>query len=235
METKGKHRGYGPIPKQRTRRLLEALLDYANHESDNCDRLEIEIRPEPDAKTLVVKTKVRILEELTAKSRLNGKLKKEHIKDALHYLKEFLEILEDCRTKTQGSEDWHFKLKLWYKRHDKQANLRRFDEEWESRRSEKSRQVTGEEALQTVPEIPSEERVSNFPSNSAIGLEVPEGPVPLNSTFYVERPPTESRCYETITQAGALIRIKAPRQMGKTLCSTEHSIAPACKVIKPFV
>lgn len=216
METKGKHRGYGPIPKQRTRRLLEALLDYANHELDNCDRLEIEIRPEPDAKTLVVKTKVRILEELTAKSRLNGKLKKEHIKDALYYLKEFLEILEDCRTKTQGSEDWHFKLKLWYKQHDKPANLRRFDEEWESRRSQKSRQVTGEEPLETVPELPSEERVSNFRSKSAIALEVPEGPVPLNSTFYVERPPTESRCYDTITQAGALIRIKAPRQMGKT-------------------
>ena len=45
---------------------------------------------------------------------------------------------------------------------------------------------------------------------------MPNGPVPLNSIFYVERPPTESRCYETMTQPGALIRIKAPKQMGKT-------------------
>ncbi|PLZ90049.1 hypothetical protein CI594_19115, partial [Fischerella thermalis CCMEE 5196] len=34
--------------------------------------------------------------------------------------------------------------------------------------------------------------------------------------FYVERPPVESRCYEEITRPGALIRIKAPSQMGKT-------------------
>ena len=42
-------------------------------------------------------------------------------------------------------------------------------------------------------------------------------PLPLSpSSFYVERPPVESRCYEEITRPGALIRIKAPSQMGKT-------------------
>ena len=46
--------------------------------------------------------------------------------------------------------------------------------------------------------------------------ELPEGQVDLASTFYVERPPIESRCYEEILKPGALIRIKAPRQMGKT-------------------
>lgn len=39
----------------------------------------------------------------------------------------------------------------------------------------------------------------------------------LDSRFYVERPPIEERCYEAIKQPGALIRIKAPQQMGKTL------------------
>ncbi|MFB2971889.1 AAA-like domain-containing protein [Aerosakkonema sp. BLCC-F183] len=48
------------------------------------------------------------------------------------------------------------------------------------------------------------------------GPEVPEGQVDLASFFYIERPPIESRCYEMILQPGALIRIKAPRQMGKT-------------------
>jgi transcriptional regulator with XRE-family HTH domain len=43
-----------------------------------------------------------------------------------------------------------------------------------------------------------------------------KGQVPLNSPFYVERPPIEWLCYETILQPGALIRIKAPKQMGKT-------------------
>ena len=37
------------------------------------------------------------------------------------------------------------------------------------------------------------------------------------SDFYVERPPLESQCYETISsQSGALIRVKAPHRMGKT-------------------
>lgn len=44
----------------------------------------------------------------------------------------------------------------------------------------------------------------------------PGGQVDLDSNYYVERPPTETNCYETILQPGALIRIKAPRQMGKT-------------------
>jgi hypothetical protein len=46
--------------------------------------------------------------------------------------------------------------------------------------------------------------------------EIPGGTVDLSSPFYIERLPIEERCYETITQPGALIRIKAPRQMGKT-------------------
>ena len=46
--------------------------------------------------------------------------------------------------------------------------------------------------------------------------ELPEGQVDVASVFYIERPPIESRCYETIIQPGALVRIKAPRQMGKT-------------------
>ena len=46
--------------------------------------------------------------------------------------------------------------------------------------------------------------------------ELPGGQVDVNSQFYVERPPIEERCYQTILQPSALIRIKAPRQMGKT-------------------
>lgn len=46
--------------------------------------------------------------------------------------------------------------------------------------------------------------------------EFPEGQVPLNSDFYVERLPIESECHKAILQSGALIRIKAPRRMGKS-------------------
>ena len=52
--------------------------------------------------------------------------------------------------------------------------------------------------------------------NLPLDLEESDGPVPLSSPFYVERPPSEERCYQAITKPGALIRIKAPRQMGKS-------------------
>ncbi|MEM7593408.1 MAG: AAA-like domain-containing protein [Cyanobacteria bacterium P01_A01_bin.83] len=47
-------------------------------------------------------------------------------------------------------------------------------------------------------------------------LELPNTPVPLDSVLYVFRPPTESQAFEEIVKPGALIRIKAPRHMGKT-------------------
>ncbi|MGK7891457.1 MAG: AAA-like domain-containing protein [Leptolyngbyaceae cyanobacterium] len=46
--------------------------------------------------------------------------------------------------------------------------------------------------------------------------EVPKGLVQLESIYYVERPPCEIQCYDAIQRPGALVRIKAPRQMGKT-------------------
>jgi transcriptional regulator with XRE-family HTH domain len=47
-------------------------------------------------------------------------------------------------------------------------------------------------------------------------LDLPKGQVPLESSFYVDRQPFETRCQELIQEPGALIRIKAPKEMGKT-------------------
>lgn len=47
-------------------------------------------------------------------------------------------------------------------------------------------------------------------------LEVPEGVVPLNSDFYIERSRMEADCYQQILRPGSMIRIKAPKSMGKT-------------------
>jgi len=49
-----------------------------------------------------------------------------------------------------------------------------------------------------------------------ISPENPAGNVPLDSPFYIPRPPIEQTCYEEIDTANALLRIKAARQMGKT-------------------
>ena len=63
----------------------------------------------------------------------------------------------------------------------------------------------------------------------SVHLEIPEGQVPLDSPFYVERPPIEADCYQTIVQPGALIRVKAARQMGKSSLMTRilHHAAQA--------
>jgi hypothetical protein len=48
-------------------------------------------------------------------------------------------------------------------------------------------------------------------------LESPDdGPVPLNSPFYLERFSLESDCYKQIEKSGALLRIKSSQKMGKT-------------------
>lgn len=73
---------------------------------------------------------------------------------------------------------------------------------------------------------------------SSHSLEFPSGQVPLDSLFYIKRSPIEERCYEQIHKPGALIRIKAPRQMGKTsllsrIIDKSHSQGD-CAVILDF-
>ncbi|MFQ4139011.1 AAA-like domain-containing protein [Nodosilinea sp. PGN35] len=46
--------------------------------------------------------------------------------------------------------------------------------------------------------------------------ELPSGPVPLRSPFYVERPPLEALAQAELLKPGSLIRLEAPGQMGKT-------------------
>ncbi len=50
---------------------------------------------------------------------------------------------------------------------------------------------------------------------TALPQESPEGPVPLQSPFYVPSP-LEPRCFAELESPGALIRIKSPSRMGKT-------------------
>lgn len=44
----------------------------------------------------------------------------------------------------------------------------------------------------------------------------PNGAVPLDSPFYIERTVVETQIFQEIKKPGALVRIKAPREMGKT-------------------
>ncbi len=44
----------------------------------------------------------------------------------------------------------------------------------------------------------------------------PSGSVPIDSPYYIERTPLEALAYKEIGKPGALVRIKAPQEMGKT-------------------
>ncbi|NER32900.1 MAG: protein kinase [Oscillatoria sp. SIO1A7] len=57
---------------------------------------------------------------------------------------------------------------------------------------------------------------ASIASTGSGSWEEPEGQVSLDSPFYVERPPIELDCYEAIEKPAGLIRVKAPRQMGKS-------------------
>ena len=78
---------------------------------------------------------------------------------------------------------------------------------------EESVEEPGEESL----EEPVEEKTGQATGKI---LETPEGQVPLSSPFYMERLPIETDCYGAIVRPGALIRIKAARQMGKSSLMT---------------
>lgn len=65
--------------------------------------------------------------------------------------------------------------------------------------------------------------------------ELPEGQVPLNSRFYIERPPAESEGFKTVLQSGALIRIKGARRMGKSSLMSrilDHAARRHCQTVQ---
>ena len=65
---------------------------------------------------------------------------------------------------------------------------------------------------------PSRQHLAKYPPN--VNQDrlfcYPSGPVPIDSPFYLERSSLGQQVYQEIKKPGALIRIKAPREMGKT-------------------
>lgn len=76
---------------------------------------------------LVIKTKLSFLADLIA-SESASTVSKSHIREVLLVLQRKLDILEDNRIKTQGSDIWDFTLKLWDTSVEK--NLSKFDKAW---------------------------------------------------------------------------------------------------------
>ncbi len=70
--------------------------------------------------------------------------------------------------------------------------------------------------LPLIDEATPTYHLSTTPPLPVAEPELPKGQVRLASAFYIKRVPGEEQCYQEIVKPGALIRLKAPRQMGKT-------------------
>ena len=121
--------------KVRVVNLLKILLMYANHEPDDwhgiADRLIVKWLSEEGRSRLLVQTTLNTLVELASPSMESGGTK-EQMRHDLRLLKEFLKILDDHRLKTQGAENWHFTLNLWFK--STHRNLEEVEREWTHRK-----------------------------------------------------------------------------------------------------
>ncbi len=126
---------YDQLAKTQTKSLLAVILAYANNELESEEHLEIKVNWQTE-NWLIVQTNVRCLQALTT-SVPGCQLTEEQVKEALESLEDFLGILEDHRINKRGSEHWHFTLKLWHDRKNKELNLQQFDQEWQRRQPEK--------------------------------------------------------------------------------------------------
>ncbi|NET53545.1 MAG: hypothetical protein F6K09_34325, partial [Merismopedia sp. SIO2A8] len=131
---------YGSQVKNRAMRLFEALVAFAQ-DIVNEDNSDIEFSWQGKNSThpeLVIKTQTRFLIELTKKDQYEGTLSKAQVVEALQRMADFLGILDDHRLKKKGSEERHFTLKLYSQ--DLATNLEKFNQEWEDKRSGKSKE-----------------------------------------------------------------------------------------------
>lgn len=76
------------------------------------------------------------------------------------------------------------------------------------------RLVTQQENLVKLVGLSHEPKASELKQSQS--PEFPGGPVPLNSPYYIEQTILQARACSGISQPGGLIRIKAPRKMGKS-------------------
>lgn len=84
----------------------------------------------------------------------------------------------------------------------KKANVKQVIERyWENQSSSSEQNL--------IPQQQSLIRYQNTPQQES-----------LTPDFYIERPPIERICYQTLIEPGSLLRIKAPSQMGKTSLMT---------------
>ncbi|OCQ90201.1 NB-ARC domain-containing protein, partial [Nostoc sp. MBR 210] len=164
---------YGDEVAARVRKLLERFLAYANDELEDGELYKIALNWET-SQQVIVRTQLRVLAELSGFTQQQLKKQKtkekaykaanNQVGEALKRLEDFLGILEDLREHKRGSEDWHFRLKLWHDKGDKHANLQKFDAEWQRRREE----LPGVQRAEGRKAKPTPTRYENIPLSGVV-------------------------------------------------------------------
>ncbi|MGI0493907.1 NB-ARC domain-containing protein [Alkalinema pantanalense CENA528] len=150
-------KSYGSIPQARARKLLQAILEGVDREDRGCGLKFNADWAEVCPPRLTIETTLQAL-TLIANPQLQAntpefKKAKTQTGEALGDLRDFVGILDDHRTQKKGSDRWHFSLRLWNKKVER--NLEAFDQLWESRRSSNSKTqtttpITAQQATQSL-------------------------------------------------------------------------------------
>jgi hypothetical protein len=90
---------------------------------------------------------------------------------------------------------------------------------WKTLSQVLSRKVSKKNVRLLLAELPDPVLI-DIPAGAStrhpVTIEFPNGPLSIESSFYVQRSALELLAYREILKPGGLLRIKAPRQMGKT-------------------
>lgn len=127
-------RSYGIISQKKALYLLKKLIQAANLELAIPEGVEIEYRwCDTDAQhpKLVIQATLADLLTICLQDGAAVKVNKSMIREALHGLEVFLEILQDNRISTQGTATWHFTLNLWSRQTEQ--NLILAEQLWQER------------------------------------------------------------------------------------------------------
>jgi hypothetical protein len=112
--------------RSRTRRLLEALLNYADGKFDDIHQFNIQFSRSTENQ-IAFNTTLKGLELLIAKDKYDGSLNQLEIIHSLHQMQYKLGII-NIKPSNIASQNWDFILKLEYQDIDK--NLENFDLKW---------------------------------------------------------------------------------------------------------
>ncbi|WP_261891874.1 tetratricopeptide repeat protein [Acaryochloris marina] len=135
---------FGEVPRKRTKRILRAILTFANgNKQVNSYRYclsNIQIDRSGPKQVTIKATLKQLVELVSYSDKLHVEsspdpLTQWSLQEALEHLRLTLGVFSDIRQKRQGSKYWVFRLDLWFVIEDQVGNLAEFDRKWERKKN----------------------------------------------------------------------------------------------------